>query len=65
MKYEGIIKKSRTLDFAMLLAVMAPVESNFHLIQNQLGDNYGLVFFVISGVVAYLRFKTKGQVGDK
>ena len=65
MKYHGIIKKSRTLDFAFLLAVLTPVEVNLHFIKDLLGDHYGYSFLVISIVVAGLRYITSGKVGDK
>lgn len=65
MKYEGIIKKSRTLDFATLLTILGAVQMYLPNIADMLGKYNGITTFIIGVLVAYLRFVTKGKVGDK
>ena len=65
MKYNGVIKKSRTYDYAALLAVGGVVLQTLPMLQDQLAGNYGFVFMGVSVLVAYLRNKTTGSVGDK
>ena len=69
MKYEGILKKSRTLDLAMLSQIVDAVGLAFLAYSpEQLGVTT-LVYFVIrvglNGLQAFLRFKTVGPVGEK
>ena len=63
--YNGIIKKSRTLDVAALLAMLGVVQQALPSVQTQLGDYYGLVFMGVGAIVAYLRTTTTGPVGAK
>lgn len=68
MQYEGIIKKSRTFDalaaFTILTAVQ-PLAMDV-LTQFELSPKWiGLTNLVMIGLLAYLRFKTTGPVGDK
>jgi len=65
MKYRGIVKRSRTLDAAVLVAVLGAVELNFPLLQDMLGEWYGVSYIFIAGLMAYLRFVTTGPVGQK
>ena len=65
MKYKGIIKKSRTMDYAALLAIGGTVLQTLPMLQDQLQGNYGYVFMGVSVIVAILRSKTNGPVGDK
>ena len=65
MAYNGLIKKSRTYDYAALLAVFGAVLQTLPGLQSILQDNYGIVFMVVSVVVAVLRQKTTGAVGAK
>jgi hypothetical protein len=65
MKYKGIIKKSRTYDYAALLAVFGAVLQTMPAMQDILADNYGIAFMAVSVVVAFLRHKTTGAVGAK
>lgn len=65
MTYKGIIKKSRTYDYAALLAVAAVVLQALPMLQDKLAGNYGYVFMGVSVVVAFLRHKTTGAVGAK
>lgn len=65
MKYKGIIKKSRTYDYAALLAVFGAVLQTMPAMQDMLADHYGTAFMVVSIVVAYLRHKTTGPAGAK
>ena len=64
MKYEGIIKKSRTLDFAMLLGIMGAVQITLPALQ--LDPVYsGYVNMAVAVMIAVLRYKTKNPVGGK
>lgn len=63
--YKGIVKKSRTYDFAALLAVFGVLEQNLPLVREQLGGWYGFVFIGIAIGVVLLRRVTTGPVGDK
>ena len=63
--YTGIIKKSRTYDYAALLAVFGAALQSLPMLQTVLAGHYGLVFMGVSVIVAYLRHKTTGAAGDK
>jgi len=65
MKYEGIICKSRTYDFSALLTVLGVVLANFERVSVWFGDYSGVAFIAVSAIVALLRQKTTGAVGDK
>lgn len=65
MKYKGWIKKSRTYDYAAMLAIAGAVLQALPMLQDYLAGNYGFVFMVVSVIVAYLRAKTNGPVGQK
>ena len=65
MKYKGLIKKSRTYDFAGVLAVFGVIEMNLPLVKEQLGDWYGFIFIGVAVAVVLLRRVTTGPVGDK
>jgi len=63
--YKGVIKKSRTLDAAALIAVLGVIEANFGLLREMLGEHYGISYIAIAAIMAWLRVKTTGPVGDK
>ena len=63
--YNGIIKKSRTMDYAVLVAVFGAVLQALPLLQEQLSGNYGYVFMGISVGVAILRVVTTTPLGEK
>lgn len=65
MKYQGLIKKSRTYDFMAIIAVLGVVEQNLPLVRDQLGDYYGWVFIGIAVIGVLLRNATSGPVGEK
>jgi len=68
MAYQGIIKKSRTLDAASLLGIFNIV---YPVVQDQLPNLHaspvviGIVNVVGAIIIAILRFDTKGPVGEK
>jgi len=68
MTYQGIIKKSRTLDAVALLGIcnlMFPVLQTY-LPQLGLTTQQMAVFNILGmGLMAYLRFVTTGPVGEK
>ena len=57
--------KSRTLQFAALVAVLGVLEINLGLLEDALGDWYGIVFIVISMITAFLRVVTIAPLSDK
>jgi Mg2+/citrate symporter len=68
MRYQGVIKKSRTLDAA---AALAFVNAVFPVLQTNL-PAFGLttqemaaVNIIGAAVIAFLRFRTTGPVGEK
>lgn len=64
MKYKGIIGKSRTYDFAALIAILTAVQPfipQLELSQNKIT----IIGMVIAGIVVYLRKITTGKVGEK
>ncbi len=65
MRYRGMIGKSRTLDYAALLAAFGAIQQGLPEMQMQLAGYYGWVFIAVAGIMAYLRAKTNGPVGDK
>ena len=69
MSYEGFILRSRTLDVSALSVILDAISLAF-LAYNpeQLGITipaYAGLRMAITGLQAYLRFKTVGPVGDK
>lgn len=63
--YKGLIKKSRTLDMAAMVAALGVLEMNLPLVRESLGNYYGWVFIGIAVAAAVLRLKTTGPVGQK
>jgi len=64
-KYKGVIKKSKTMDYAALLGVFGAVLQALPMLQEQLAGNYGYVFMAVSVGVAYLRAKTTEGLNEK
>ena len=69
MTYQGIIKNSRTLDLAMLSSVIDAAALAFLAYSpEQLGmavPVYAGLRVSLNVLQAFLRFQTKGPVGDK
>ena len=69
MAYGGVIKKSRTLDLAAVSVIIDAVSLGFLAYSpEQLGVGipiYMAVRILLTGVAAYLRFKTTGPVGGQ
>lgn len=69
MKYKGCIKKSRTLDLALVSQIVDGVGLAFLAYDpEQLGITVPVYFGIratLNGLQAYLRFKTMGPVGEK
>lgn len=57
--------KSKTYRLQLAVLLLGVLEINFHLLQQYLGDWYGLSFVVISVVGAVVRELTKAPVGAK
>ena len=68
-EYQGIIKKSRTLDVAAISVIIDAASLGFLAYSpEQLGlaiPIYMVIRIALTAVQAYLRFKTTGPVGDK
>lgn len=62
--YKGVIKKSRTLDAAMLLGVFGAIQVTLPGLGLD-SQTTGIVNMVLAVIIGYLRFKTTGPVGDK
>ena len=69
MAYDGVIKKSRTLDLAAVSVIIDAVSLGFLAYSpEQLGVGipiYMAIRILLTGVAAYLRFKTTGPVGGQ
>lgn len=68
MKYEGFVKKSRTLDLLLLLMLLDVVYAGVLEQATALGINqhwYALISIIGKAVLVYLRFQTTTAVGDK
>ena len=65
MIYKGLIKRSHTMDYAALLATFGVIQQLLPMIEESLAGYYGYVFMAVGIVVALLRQKTKGPVGEK
>lgn len=66
MTYKGFIKKSHTLDFNILIGVLAGLEQNLPILQDIIPASvYPWLFFAVLMGNIGLRLKTKGPVGDK
>lgn len=57
--------KSKTYRLQLVVLLLGVLEINFHLLQQYLGDWYGLSFVVISVIGAVVRELTKAPVGAK
>ncbi len=51
-------KNSKTLWFALALAALTPIEAQFRVLQDLLGDWYPIVYLIIASVVSVLRLVT-------
>lgn len=54
--------KSKTINFAAVVGALGVVEVNFHLLQDLLGQWYGVSYIVIAALVYYLRTITTEPV---
>jgi len=60
MKYNGIIKGSKTIDFGTVILAMGVVEQNLPLVREQLGNYYGFIVMGIGvGVIVLRKLTTK------
>jgi uncharacterized membrane protein len=57
--------QSKTYWFNISLAIVGILELNLHLIQEHLGDSYGIVVIVVSIVGVMLRNVTTTQIQSK
>lgn len=69
MAYNGIVKKSRTIDLAILNKVVDMAAATFILYEpEQIGISvpvYLAVRLLLNAAAIYLRHKTNGPVGEK
>lgn len=57
--------KSKTQWFNIAVAAVGIIEINMHLMRDNLGDNYGMVFIAVSVVAMVLRNLTTGPIDAK
>ena len=57
--------KSKTINFALLLAVFGAVEQNLPLVKGMVGDNYGWIMMGVAAIVAALRVVTTQPLSEK
>jgi len=57
--------KSKTINFAVLLAIFGAVQQYLPLVQDQLKDKYGFITIGIAVIVAILRVVTKKPLSEK
>ena len=55
MKYNGIVKGSKTIDATVVTAVLGAIIQFLPMVKEQLADHYGWIFIVLSAVFAGLR----------
>lgn len=66
MTYQGFIKKSRTLDFNIVVGLLAAAEQNLPVLQGVLSPTmYSIFFFGVLMTNVGLRLITKGPIGAK
>ena len=65
MKYKGMIKKSRTLDAAGIVAALGVAIETLPMLKDMLAEHYGLVFVGVSMLFAYLRAVTTKPLDQK
>ena len=65
MKYSGVIKGSKTIDFGTLILLLGVVDQNLPLVREQLGGWYGWIMMGIGLGVIVLRKMTTTPLGDK
>lgn len=57
-------RKSKTINAAVIIAVLGVVELNMPLIRDNLGDFYGFSYIAIAVIMAWLRFKTNEGISN-
>lgn len=57
--------KSKTYLLSLAVTALGVVELNFHLLQQQLGEHYGVAFIVIAAASAVCRELTSTSISDK
>lgn len=57
--------KSRTVNVALIIAILGVIETNFMFLQPYLGDKYGLVFIPYAVIMVYLRSITTQPISEK
>jgi hypothetical protein len=65
MEYKGVIKQSRTLDLGALVVVLGAIQTGLPQISSQLGEYNGIINMAVGVLIVYLRYVTKGPVGQK
>ena len=65
MKYTGLIKGSKSMDFQAFTLIMIAAEANLGMIEQYLGGHYGWVAFTFVIANAILRLVTTNGVGKK
>jgi len=64
MKYNGIIKGSKTIDATAITAGLGALIQYMPMVKEQLADYYGFIFIALSVVFAVLRKITTKPLGE-
>lgn len=59
------LHKSKTIIFSWLLLILGVVEINMHMLQEYLGEYYGITFMCVAIITAILRASTSQRISDK
>lgn len=65
IKYKGVVKGSKTIDFGLLVGIFGMIELNLPMVKDQLGDWYGWIFMGISAAIIILRKFTTTPLAEK
>jgi len=57
--------KSKTINTALIIALLGVLELNFQYLQGMLGDYYGVTWIVFSMIMVVLRAMTTQSLNDK
>ena len=57
--------KSKTINTALIIALLGVVELNFQYLQSILGEHYGITWIVFSMIMVALRAVTTKSLQDK
>ena len=65
MKYKGVIQGSKTVDMTVIVGAVGVIETNFGMLENLLGEWYGLSYVALAVIFYVLRRVTTTPLGGK